>query len=690
MIIKTPQQGRYTWIFSSWHAPSLCSRALLLLYIAPSYLFCYTSPDLSLKIFAIAITMLRLNPTQLRLEAQDLKWHLDRLDARRAQRSRLPGNLASNQAPAATYKHADIIDPSSLPFQAVPMARSVPSSPFPSLQKFHDWSAVSDQLNRGSGFSPKLQSVSSGTPIAVTPSDESGVRSSSASIEGDHDTTNEDPDHVTKCDTAEKGTNNGPREFALPILSVSRFRPRQDCLPVDQDYKGDNEPPPTPVNHMLRKVSYQVSDSISGTSPKSPNNHYDSRIDVDGSRGYRAPLPSWTNLAHRTKSSSSNTSLNPTATPFQPKTVLSSNPRSPNYPAISSLAAEQKASISTTNTGPRPPASAWRQVDYLRRPSGTLVPSPLHISHVAISSSPSQRSGSLTDPAGLISPSSRLLSRPPRRLRGPGSSPFAMGTTAPPGITVNATYDANPAQNFSGHSDRDTRFSLERIVSQFRSTPPAEYFRTYRLERFSDHSSSSSPFTQNPSPQGYSDPPPLPRYPFHHTPRKVSNTAVMPSPSRMPSSPPRTGHRYIPYSARNVSGTISTQPSPPPNTPTAPRSAFRIYNDRLPTTSQPQTPVGLPRHGVPAELARGNHLMTAAAYTAPEERRNRSGTQLRYTRADIDGQGEGGTEGRRSQRLERWREYTSPTRMGRRVGVAEERGRLERWVDREGRENWEW
>lgn len=84
MIIKTPQQGRYTWIFSSWHAPSLCSRALLLLYIAPSYLFCYTSPDLSLKIFAIAITMLRLNPTQLRLEAQDLKWHLDRLDARRA------------------------------------------------------------------------------------------------------------------------------------------------------------------------------------------------------------------------------------------------------------------------------------------------------------------------------------------------------------------------------------------------------------------------------------------------------------------------------------------------------------------------------------------------------------------------------------------------------------------------------
>lgn len=638
--------------------------------------------------------MLRLNPTQLRLEAQDFKWHLDRLDARRAQRSRLPGNLASNQAPAATYKHADIIEPSSLPFQAVPMARNVPSPPFPSLQKFHDSRAVWDQLNRGNGFSPKLQSVSSGTPIIVTPSDESGVRSSSASIEGDHDTTNEDLDHVTKCDTAEKGTNNGPREFALPILSVSRFRPRQDCLPVDQDYKGDNESPPTPVNHMLRKVSYQVSDSISGTSPKSPDNHYDSRMDVGGSRDDRAPLPSRTNLAHRTKSSSSNTSLNPATTPFQPKNILSSD-SSPNYPTISSLTVEQKASISAINTGPHPPTSTWRQVDYLRRTPGTLVPSPLHISHVAISSSPSQRSGSLADQAGLVSPSSRLLSRPPRRLPGPGSSPFAMGTTAPPGITMNAIYDTNPAQNFSGHSDHDTRFSPERTTSQFRSTPPAEYFRTYRLERFSDHSSSSSPFTQNPSPQDYSDPPPLPRYPFHHTPRKVSNTAVMPSPSRMPSSPPKTEHRYIPYSARNVSGTISPQPSPPPNTPTAPRSAFRIYNDRLPTTSQPQTPVGLPRHGIPAELARGNHLMTAVSYAAPEGRRNRSGTQLRYTRADVDGQGEGETEGgtegrrRRSQRLERWREYTSPTRMGRRVGVAEDRGRLERWVDREGRENWE-
>ena len=578
--------------------------------------------------------MLRLNPTQLRLEAQDFKWHVDRLDARRVQRNGEPSNIIDTQGATTAYKHADIIDPSSLPFQALPIARKVPSPPFPSQRRLHDWRAVWEQLNRGAGFSPKVQSVSSGTPILVTPSD-TEIRSSSASIEGDSEGIEEDPICIPNGVTIEKGSSTRPRKFTLPILSVSRLSPRRDCVRVDHDHKKNDESLPTPIDHIQHNVLHQVSESVHGTFPRPCNDQYVSRMDVDGSRDERAPAPRWNALAR--KSSGSSTCLNPAAVPFRPR----------NH----------------------------RQVDYLRRPSGTLVPSPLHTSYAAASSSPSRRSGSAAHEANSMSSSPRLLSGPPRRLRGPGSSPFTNDIGAFTSSPSYTSYDLNPARNFSGYSDHETRFSPERANPHYQSTSPKQHLGVGSVEQSSDDLSSSSPFTQAPSPQNSSDPPTLPPYPFHHTPRNVSNTAALPSPSRMPSSPP-IGHIYTPHSAHRVLVTPSPRAQPPsPRTPTAPRSSFRIYNDRLPTTSQPQTPFGLPRYGIPAELSRGNFPIAMAAYTAPERTRNRSGTQLRYDVRGGVARGGTGTEvedRRGERRLERRRDYASPTRVGR-IGVNAER-----------------
>ena len=54
----------------------------------------------------------------------------------------------------------------------------------------------------------------------------------------------------------------------------------------------------------------------------------------------------------------------------------------------------------------------------------------------------------------------------------------------------------------------------------------------------------------------------------------------------------------------------STPPPLPPPPQHTPHRRIRIYDDSLPASSQPQTPVGLPRHGVPL-------MQMAGAYTAP-------------------------------------------------------------------------
>lgn len=653
----------------------------LLAHCAPKCLFSCLSPTRSNLLHqSCQQSMLRLNPTQLRLEARDFKWHVDRLNARRAQRDDMDSKTVGDQGRPLGYKHADIVEPSSLPFQALPIARTVSSPPISPPQGSQDWCAVWEQLNRGYGFSPKVQSVKSGSPVVVTT----------------------DPEHSkTRPKIGALERNSG--------IVVDRRHSHRSAELMNSD--SDAESTPAPIDHMLRKVSRQVSERNYGLSPKDADEMYEnfsprSHIDVDGPRDETASLPRRTALAHRSKSTSTGSGLDPAAAPFIPgQELIPDAVRSEPSPQTL-LSRDQRASVHVTGGDLRLSAPLHWQIDVLRRRSGTLVPSPLHISHVAASSSPSRQSGSAANEAASAPAPSRLLSRPPRRLPGPGSSPFATADSISSTFTVEPIYDLDSASNFLGSPDRETRSSPEQTNSRISSTALANHQPPPRSGHFSNSSSSSSsPFTQNPS-QTLSDPPPLPRYSFHRTPRNVSNMATMPTYPRSP-SPSVAAHSYTPSSSDHASSVATPSPPrrqqapPPPNTPTTgPRSStFRIYNDRLPATSQPQTPVGLPRHGIPAELARSNlPTVTAsatAAYTAPEgrrigtERRNRSGAILSHGRLDQSIEVGGTRWDGRDGRARDSREFGSPTRVRNRNRVEGARARMDGWVEGEGRENWE-
>ena len=160
------------------------------------------------------------------------------------------------------------------------------------------------------------------------------------------------------------------------------------------------------------------------------------------------------------------------------------------------------------------------------------------------------------------------------------------------------------------------------------------------------HFQSFSRSPDQPTPPGEPTLPVLPP-PFSATPRRISSNQVLPSSS--PTNPFTTPHHYAtshdpthtssspdplaepmnpfrtplhphtrpstpaPHTAarpptRNPRHFIPS-PSPPPTTSS--RRSLRVYNDSLPASSQPQTPVGLPRNGLPPMNSIGG------AYTAP-------------------------------------------------------------------------
>ena len=606
--------------------------------------------SLSILSFAATTTMLRPNATKIYLNEEDVRWHRAHLDARSRQSRALGRRVPSEQAFPSAYKHADIIEPESLPFGALKDDRIAKSPAKPTQKMSEDWSAVWEHLNRGTGFSPKVRSVNSKNPVVVTPtSEQSEIRSSTASIEGDEEPLTEPPADVTLPKATASKSNLEPWRQAVPALSINRSRPRHNAISAVQDDDLNDENPSSPADYGTPEDSSEASNGSSD-----PLHH----MDVDGSGDNRMPTRNQTFLPYRSRPTTSTSTLNPQATPFTPNRPSAQECASRDEPVrITPDGAPQgpRTAISTFRTG-QYPLGTTRRVDSLRYPSGPFLPSPLHMSHAVASSSPSRRSGSGVNEGSSIPPA-RYLSRPPKRPRDQASSPFGVPPTEPR-AEVEADFQAE-------HRSPD------------------------RMMQFPHHSSPPTPdhHQVRTLSQAFVDLPPLPRYPFHHTPRRVSNAAAMPSP--IPSTPPSYSH-IIPNaedSRTPAQPFLFSTPSPPPNTPT--RSALRVYNDRLPASSQPQTPVGLPRHGIPAELARNNPAYTAPprngrAYWGPAQRG-------RHRIPDVE---------RRDQWLMRnWAGFTSPTRGGgEEAGAGEdergqargtERRRPDRWVDWEGAENWE-
>ena len=649
--------------------------------------------------------MLRLNPTQLRLEAKDFRWHKERLEVRRAERNGFLSTFTSIQGSPQAYRHADIVDPGSLPIGALPMARSINSPSFPTEKRSHDWSAVWEHLNQGNGFSPKVQSVKSGNPVLVKPDHEDAeVRSSTASIDGGRGTPEDPREYSGTPQACSPVQRNRQQEQLLPQVSEIKFRSRRPPTVPSPSLDREDLSPRVPIDHILRKVSRHISCHANGSSYGDDIPIFEDRIatnslEFDGSPDDKASPYGRISLAYRVKSPRSTSSLNPQARSFTPRPSPSST--------ASIMAARGPVKDYTPNANPD--TRSWvpppRSVEYLRRPSGAIVPSPLQISHVAASSSASRRSISNVDPLSSTS-SSRLLSLPPKRPRGPrelGSSPFTITVSAE---ASGVSSEAGPEASHPQGPTRQSETSIDVVSSDEAAAITPLRHSQYRDSRTIDEPASrSSPYTPPHSPTSrppsthLTDPPPLPRYPFHHTPRHVSNTAALPSPIQNRDSPPPLrlpSHGYttpLYHNNNNDNDSPSpvshrqqylTTPSPPPNAPTLPRSTFRIYNDRLPASSQPQTPVGLPRNGIPAEFTRSGYSRSMRAnFTAPEGN-GRVGVGV--------GSGGGGGGGGMDRQYVMVREEDggSPTRAPREGrGVMRRRRGIEGWWGvGEGRENW--
>ena len=636
--------------------------------------------------------MLRLNPTQLRLEAKDFKWHKERLEVRRAERNGFLPTFPSIQGSPQAYRHADIVDPGSLPIGALPMARSINSPPFPTEKRSHDWSAVWERLNQGNGFSPKVQSVKSGNPVLVEPDlEDAEVRSSTASIEGGRGTPEDPGEYSATRQACSPVERNARQEQLLPQFSVTKLRSHRPPNVPSPSPDREDLSPRMPIDQILRKVSRHISCHTNGSSYDGETPIFEDQIatnslEFDGSPDAKASPYGRISLAYRVKSPRSTSSLNPQARPFTPKQSPSSTD------SVRMGLSSGKNHDPDTYPGSRSLVPPPRSVGYLRRPSGAIVPSPLQISHAAASSSASRPSVLDNRPLSSTS-SSRLLSQPPRRPRESRdlrNSPFPItGSAEASRVPSEAARETGHPPEITGYSEPNSDILAEDAPAAITSS----LFPQYRDSRATYGSpSDSSPYTLHRSPTSQpsnshlTDPPPLPRYPFHHTPRHVSNTAALPSPIEETSS---SVHSYTNTLYHHHDNDVSpsplsrrqqhfTTPSPPPNTPITQRSTFRIYNDRLPASSQPQTPVGLPRNGIPAQFSRsGYYRGVGGSFTVPEGN------------GRVDRVSDGDELGRRYGAL-REEDSVSPTRGPRRgVGVMRRRRAIEGWWGvGEGRENW--
>lgn len=349
-----------------------------------------------------------------------------------------------------------------------------------------------------------------------------------------------------------------------------------------------------------------------------------------------------------------------------------------------------------------PSLSTSQSISNTRHPSATLPPSSLRFYQNAASSSPDQRPVNAAEQDSDVEPETRgLLAQPPRRPRtyrprtesysfesveesneafytpqvdGTSTSRFAAPKVPsllvshpparrPPQVSAvtRAALNASPPQatdfrrtspsTVPSYESNDLRISPYEVSSGYLASTPQNQHRhhisTYRslnsISSSHSHPSSSHGELSSNSSRGLSpyaaefmtpiahrrpsSQLPLPP-PFSSTPRYVSSNYALPSPS--PDPPLTPPHPHTP-----------TPPSRSPNSPIR----IPVYQDDRDPATQPQTPAGLRRNGVPVMMATQNPF-----YTAP-------------VRPRTAGLREG------EQRVRDWQAFVTPTRRGR-VGRA--------------------
>lgn len=527
--------------------------------------------------------MLRLAPTQIGIGSRDLTWHTERHEARQSRRadgypvevigspdravpiktdwvkSNLPQRfarpLSSRKTGANSIRGADLISKDPVTWGS---------------RIF--WDNVLADAGTPSGI--KVQNVGSRPRITEQSDESQGIaRSVEPPFEGDFDTPTEayyaSLFDITSPHQMSQKADVLHSSFSSEYNSACEYNENKRGLPANDFH----EPSPQfdlPIRSsslLLSPDGTKQEDSTIGPHDLFYRKDWDNC--PDSLPYHRRNLETYADAQSRTEFRSS-----PKDARIE-TTKKSGHGKASDTPESNDMAAESFGPFSL------PQLPLPRVVDNFRRRSNGLPRSPLYISQAVVSSSPEKRPtvfSNYSDEDVIKSPS--LLNLPRRRKTyKPRSESYPFDVTE---RSLSSSYADETSEN------GETGY-LSAEESSPRSSPP-EYDTSDR-----GGSISSSPVpTLRPSParsnrnkSPYSSRslrtpialPPLPPRPFSATRRTTSGTIALP--------------------ASPVPPTSSTPPSPTRSLPSTTARRIRIYNDRLPASSQPQTPARLPRNGLP-------------------------------------------------------------------------------------------
>ncbi|MCJ1457622.1 hypothetical protein MMC28_007990 [Mycoblastus sanguinarius] len=583
--------------------------------------------------------MLRLNPTQIKLEARDITWHNSRHEERQKVRKAAAPTDVTNSAKMPSKEQHNSPAPTSL--DRVPRCPPRPSQmgvinvredpivlhePVPSVSRAY-W----DQILVNAETPTRTQSTPQANPTVVEHSDRflQHHRSSEALIEEVDDSEHED----------ERSEDHAGDDMSFPnIESAGDPHPQQRAL-TSSDSKPVGEAPaasdeqrapiegssrPSSTRHRLSSLFFhrKSKQKEQGGSSDSIHPHASSNVDVDG--------PSDTH-SRRPRNSSKSSSDGPEADlgdglygNRHDRRTISSNletyiNREDDALGVTASSTPNKRDRSTANS-PSHDSDMERNDATSETPGLLALPPRRPKRYKPLSGGPFVASEDANNPAvaQLDGPSTSQARLPSVTVSIPPSIQAASSSSIP-GYPWDHTVNASPFE-VSNHPyvlpyrDRTVYSSPGQVQSPhvysnypYLTSSPNEISSHRSLSSVGSvhsHLSTHSPTSRNLSPEvsehlspyrrRLSPQLPLPP-PFSATPRNVtSSLAIPPSSPMTPHTPPQ----------RQTSNPISPSLHVP--------FPIRVYNDSLPPNTQPQTPAGLTRNGLPP-MATQNPF----SYTAP-------------------------------------------------------------------------
>ena len=588
--------------------------------------------------------MLRLRPTQIALNSRDTEWHQVRHENRQGERAR--NQLTSGTTTHLPHDHRPPqLDEGPLPYRfprppttQAPIIRRLQLPLFTNDEERRQyWS----QIGADTGDHPQFPSVTTGTPTVTnnSPSSQSIIQASSVSLESDDGSTqayDDEESNESNYDLQSYESDGGDREDESKGHSEanSLIRSTAEGGHHSEDYESQVDSATVQSTSAPRRRRLSMSfrrrrasrrdtpEQINPIQPRQTEN-----ADFDGSSD-RHPLddddPSPAQSATESQYTTAHNSLHEESGATQELQASSTaliliDPEVRHITEMLEVSSlfRDTPDQSTTTSPPQP-----HQLSMIRR-SGGLPRSPLYISQEAVSSSPEKRSPP-NEGETKLSESLEALSIQPRRAKR-----YKRRSQSYPYMQSEAD-NSHSNQNDSSSQElyHSTLSDLPRLQTQDSTDNDASLLNPQGSNSTllspshgsSDQSSTGSPSRRSLSPlappftpRQFRSPmqPPLPPHAFSAVRRTVSFASPSDSSSLSPTGPAR--FQSVPYTSNNL-------PVRRLRTPSRARTPqYVVYDDSLPATMQPQTPVGLPNNGVPNGGLPGVGL--GGAYTAPVEGR---------------------------------------------------------------------